>query len=93
MKRKISSQDIMGDFQKTMVTIMADSVKRQMRLRCLYEGCRYGIEGIDKKPLDHCIWCGEEKPKDFGKYYAISILDLINKADRAVDRVIKIKKK
>lgn len=31
----------------------------QMRKRCLLEGCRYGIEHVDKKPLDACIWCNE----------------------------------
>ena len=31
----------------------------EMRKRCLLFGCVYGIEHVDKKPKDHCIFCGE----------------------------------
>lgn len=30
--------------------------------RCRIDGCRYGIEGVDKYPLDDCIYCGEPRP-------------------------------
>lgn len=29
--------------------------------RCLLEGCRYGIEGIDESPRDYCMYCGQKK--------------------------------
>lgn len=33
--------------------------------RCLLEGCRYGIEGVDKEPKDECIYCGELRRDNF----------------------------
>ena len=30
----------------------------RVNLRCALEGCRYGNEFIDKKPLDKCMYCG-----------------------------------
>lgn len=29
-------------------------------LRCAIEGCRYGIEGVDKEPRDNCMYCGSQ---------------------------------
>jgi len=29
--------------------------------RCALEGCRYGYKGIDKEPMDNCMYCGEPR--------------------------------
>lgn len=31
--------------------------------RCILEGCRYGYVHLHENPLDHCIYCGAERPK------------------------------
>jgi len=28
-------------------------------LRCTVEGCRYGVEGVDKESGDVCMYCGD----------------------------------
>jgi len=33
-----------------------------MRLRCVISGCQYDFPGIDKKPRERCVWCGEKRP-------------------------------
>lgn len=32
------------------------------RKRCILFGCVYGIEHVDKEPLDECMFCGEPRP-------------------------------
>lgn len=44
--------------------------------RCLLEGCRYGIEGIDKEPTDECIYCGELRRHN---YIISDLMKLIKK--------------
>lgn len=50
--------------------------------RCMLFGCHYGVEGVNKEPLDQCMFC--EKPR-YPKqtYYGKSIIDSLS-ADEAI---------
>jgi len=47
-----------------------------LRLRCLVSGCQYGIEMLDKKPKERCIWCGEKNP--IGHFEGIKLPELLS---------------
>lgn len=34
----------------------------KVNLRCALDGCRYGYELFDKKPLDKCMYCNTPNP-------------------------------
>jgi len=57
-----------------------------MRIRCRASGCQYGIEGIDKEPKDHCVWCGERRV--VGHFYGISIADLLEDRKRVKEMIV-----
>lgn len=60
----------------------------QMRkYRCLYFGCIYGIPGIDTKPKDKCIFCGEPMPDRtdyWGESEALAEFNQYHKHDSAI---------
>jgi len=49
------------------------------------EGCRYGIEGIDKVPTDVCIWCGTPRKEKEKQFHGINIPDLIKSKKEVED--------
>lgn len=87
MKKEIktNSKTILNDHKKIITEIVIDSVDRLMRVRCLYEGCRYGIKGVDIEPLDHCIWCGAKRSKEIHNFTGMSVADLTNEVKQNED--------
>lgn len=63
--------------------LLINMLSRQIRVRCLIEGCRYSIKGIDdilgveQEDRDKCIWCGTPRVKQ--QFYGITVPDLISK--------------
>ena len=68
---KNESPDFYKDFSEEQLFFMS--------LRCKVSGCQYGIEGVDKKPKNHCVWCGKKNPKR--QFKGISIVNLLAKKD------------
>lgn len=63
------------DVHKVLIKAVEAGIKSGMHyqakvwLRCQVEGCRYGIEGIDKYPLEKCMYCGEPNMSEFYKRF------------------------
>lgn len=71
MEKKNKGYKLLNTIQKHLMENLWKIEKR-----CLLEGCRYGIEGVDEKPLDHCIYCGKERP--VRQFEGTTVPDLIN---------------
>lgn len=56
--------------KKIDIEILAQFLYQQIQKRCLLEGCRYGIEHVDKKPKDYCIYCNEPRVPINDFYFA-----------------------
>lgn len=64
---------------------MINMLARNMALRCIMEGCRYGIEGIDQDPTDVCIWCGTPRREKEQQFHGVNIPDLIKSKKEVED--------
>lgn len=74
-----SSEDYYKNFSQDQLWVMC--------IRCLISGHQYGIEGLDSRPKDYCIWCGERRST--GYFQGVSIPDLL--ADKKkVSKLFKI---
>lgn len=49
-------------------------IQQSHRNRCLIFGCHFGIEHVDKKPLDNCMFCGMPRP-DLTGYWSEKLPD------------------
>lgn len=58
-------------------------------LRCAVEGCRYGIEGIDKAPSDTCMYCGNPNTSSLIRKFKMGSIENFLKEENAKPKTIK----
>lgn len=51
-------------------------------LRCAIEGCRYGIEEIDKVPSDTCMYCGSPNTSKLMETFKIKPIKTLFKEEK-----------
>lgn len=64
MKNKIPEGEMITTVLNTSLESITD-LTIKIQKRCLIEGCRFGIEYIDKTPKDSCIYCGRKNVSIF----------------------------
>lgn len=63
MKKHKEPYEVCMDVAKFAIKYI-NKADNRVTMRCLLEGCRYGIGLKGEKPKDNCIYCGRPRSTD-----------------------------